>query len=240
MAKHRMITTEFWRDSFIDELDPIEKLLFLYLICNPATNLCGIYQIPLRIIASDTGIDSRALENVFTKFASKKRAYYVDGWVILPNSVKHQNISSIKIKSGIDRELGEINQVLLDKLKELDIPYGYHIDSISQSELSYSSVKVKYNNIDLKISKLLYGLIKERNPAWYVKPNWDIWAEDIRKIREIDGRTPEQIEFIIKWSQDSDFWKTNILSPSKLRKQFNTLVVQAKAKYENKKGTVIL
>ena len=235
-----MITTDFWRDSFIDELDPAAKLIFLYLLCNPATNLCGIYQLPLRIISSDTGIGIEQIETIFVDFAAKKRAYYINGWVILPNSVKHQDISNIKIKSGMDRELEEVSKDLLTKIKELGIPYGYPIDRVSQSELSLVKVKVKvkYSKVDEDLAKILFGLIKENNPAWYVKPNWDQWAEDIRKIREIDSRTEEQIKFIIEWAQNDNFWKGNILSPSKLRKQFNTLVVQAKAK--GKKGMVVL
>src|SRR3990167_5066439 len=144
MAKKRYITTEFWRDSFIDDLDPIEKLLFLYLICNPATNLCGIYQLPLRIIASDTGIDSRALENIFSKFGKKSRAYYVDGWVILPNAPKHQQIENPKIVEGIKRELEEeVNKEILEKIDSLSIPYIYTMDT----PVKYSIVKSKLGKV---------------------------------------------------------------------------------------------
>ena len=237
MAKKRYITTDFWRDNFVDEIDPIEKLLFLYLICNPATNLCGIYKLPLRIIDYDTCIDSRALENIFAKFSSKKKAYFLDGWVVLPNAPKHLDISNIKISSGIKRELSQINEEIFKNIKDLDIPYIYPMDSPSQSELSYS--KVKFSSEDLVSAKLLYNLIKENNPAWYVEPNWNQWEEDMRKIRELDKRTKEQIEYIIKWAQNDKFWKTNILSPSKLRKQFNTLVVQAKSKSENKRDVIL-
>jgi len=128
MAKKRYITTEFWRDNFIDELDPVEKLLFIYLLCNPSTNLCGIYQAPLRIIASDTGIDSRAIENIFNKLAEKKKAYYIDGWVVLPNAPKHQEIRNEKIQKGIERELSEVNKEVLMKVHSLSIPYIYPID----------------------------------------------------------------------------------------------------------------
>ena len=31
MAKKRYISTTFWRDEYVSNLDPIEKLLFLYL-----------------------------------------------------------------------------------------------------------------------------------------------------------------------------------------------------------------
>jgi len=87
---------------------------------------------------------------------------------------------------------------------------------------------------DSELAHLLYDLIKQENPDWHVTPNWDIWADDIRKLREIDERTVKQIEFIIRWCQQDNFWHKNILSPAKLRKQFNRLVVEVKSKYKNK------
>ena len=136
MAKKRYITTEFWRDNFVDELDPVEKLLFIYLLCNPSTNLCGIYRAPLRIMASDTGIDSKAIENIFIKLSKKKKAYYINGWVILPNATKHQDVRNEKIKKGIERELSEVNKEILEKVHRLSIPYTYPIDDILHSNLN--------------------------------------------------------------------------------------------------------
>lgn len=96
-----------------------------------------------------------------------------------------------------------------------------------------------YRKEDLDLAELLYGLIKEENPAWYVKPNWDVWAEDIRKIQQIDGRTHKQVEFMIRWSQNDKFWRKNILSPAKLREKFNQLVVEVKARATKGGKTII-
>ena len=113
-------------------------------------------------------------------------------------------------------------------------------DRIGKDRIGKDRSDKRYSPEDLKSAELLYQLIKEKNPAWYVKPNWDKWAEDIRKIREIDGRTTQQIDFVINWSQNDKFWHKNILSPEKLRKQFNTLVVQAKAKVEDSRPKMSL
>jgi len=37
--KKRYISTKFWDDEFIVNLDPIEKLLFMYFLTNPLTNV---------------------------------------------------------------------------------------------------------------------------------------------------------------------------------------------------------
>ena len=57
MAKERIVNTRFWSDTYISNLDPIEKLLFLYLITNQYTEISGLYELPLKYMAVDTGID---------------------------------------------------------------------------------------------------------------------------------------------------------------------------------------
>ena len=65
MAKKRMIDTRFWDDNYIITLSPVEKLLFLYLITNPLTLICGVYEIAIRRIVFDTGIsESEVLEKL--------------------------------------------------------------------------------------------------------------------------------------------------------------------------------
>ena len=104
---------------------------------------------------------------------------------------------------------------------------------------TYKETHINYSPISLKLAKLLYKLIKDNNPSWYVKPNWDNWAEDIDKINRLDNRTFEQIKWMIEWSQEDEFWSQNILSPTKLRKQFNQMVVKAKQNNKSKKWTII-
>lgn len=93
------------------------------------------------------------------------------------------------------------------------------------------------NERGMELAQLLYKLIKDENPEWHVRPNFDEWTKDINKIVRIDKRTYEQVEWMIHWCQQDDFWKTNILSPAKLRKQFNRLVIQAK---RPKKGGITI
>ncbi len=95
-----------------------------------------------------------------------------------------------------------------------------------QSIVKESKVN-KSNNIDLKLSEMLYEKILQNIPT-FKKPNIERWANEVRKMREIDKRTPEQIEYLIDWSQNNNFWQANILSTAKLRKQFDTLVAQIK------------
>lgn len=115
MAKQRMVGTKFWDDSYIMGLDPTEKLLFLYLITNTLTNICGIYEISLQRIMFDTGIVDTLLENILKKFKKDKKIVYKNGWVYIINFIKNQNLNP-SVVSGAKREVNSINKRILDSL----------------------------------------------------------------------------------------------------------------------------
>ena len=52
----------------------------------------------------------------------------------------------------------------------------------------------------------------------------------MRLLLDRDEYSVEQVEWIIEWCQRDQFWQANILSASKLRQKFNTLVAQARVK----------
>ena len=67
-------------------------------------------------------------------------------------------------------------------------------------------------------------------PPVIFSPLFDKWVDQVRLAREADGRNRDEIIDAIRFSQtDPDgFWKSNILSTSKLRKQIPRLLLQMK------------
>lgn len=55
------------------------------------------------------------------------------------------------------------------------------------------------------------------------EPNWSTWGDDIRKMRECDGRTHREICELFAWANRDPFWSANVLSPSKLREKWTQL-----------------
>jgi len=55
----------------------------------------------------------------------------------------------------------------------------------------------------------------------------DNWHLDMERINRIDGYSFEQIERTIRWVQQDSFWRSNVLSPAKLRKQFGALQLKS-------------
>jgi len=53
------------------------------------------------------------------------------------------------------------------------------------------------------------------------------WLGEMERLHRIDERSWEQITKAIHWCQNDDFWKANIMSPTKLRKQYDQLRLAA-------------
>jgi hypothetical protein len=83
----------------------------------------------------------------------------------------------------------------------------------------------KYSPADLKAAREIFAMIRNLNPD-HKEPSFPGWADDIRKLREIDHRTYQGIIDLFRWANNDSFWKTNILSPAKLREKWDQLTVK--------------
>lgn len=104
MAKLRSVNTHFWDDTYVITLDPIEKLLFLYLLTNPLTDICGAYEINLRRVALDTGIDQEMVLKMLDRFHIADKITYHKGWILIHNFVKNQSTNP-SVLEGVTRSL---------------------------------------------------------------------------------------------------------------------------------------
>lgn len=101
-----MINTRFWSDSFIvDHCNMADRLLFLYLLTNERTNIIGIYELPIRVAAFETGIDKDDIEKMLGRLSPKVE--YQDGWVYLRKFVEHQ-ASNPSIDRGMTHEVAAL------------------------------------------------------------------------------------------------------------------------------------
>lgn len=81
------------------------------------------------------------------------------------------------------------------------------------------------NSSPFKLAKYLYLKIQENDPN-AKEPNFQTWADDARKLMELDKRSKENIYNVINWCQQDEFWSSNILSVKKLRSQFTQLFIK--------------
>lgn len=123
MAKRRIVNTKFWSDCYIANLDPSEKLLFLYFLTNPYTNISGAYEISIKQIALDTGFDKEMVEKIIKRFEEDDKIQYLHGYIIVKNFLKHQEYNP-KVLKGVENEAqnlpNDIKNIVYDSLSYLN------------------------------------------------------------------------------------------------------------------------
>lgn len=160
MAKSRMVNTIFWEDNYTANLDPIEKLLFLYFLTNTSTTISGIYQITLKKVAVETGIDREMVEKLLKRFEVDNKFFYREGWLGIKNFIKHQNQESPMVKKGIERELENcpdfIKDLVLNNEKVEGIDTLSHLTKLNLTKLN----STERENVDENNSELINSIIE--------------------------------------------------------------------------------
>ncbi len=85
--------------------------------------------------------------------------------------------------------------------------------------------KFKFDSDDLKFAKEMFNRITVVIPS-AKQPNFENWANTIRLMRESDNRDHHTMWAVFDWANRDSFWCSNVLSPDKLRKQFDKLQVK--------------
>lgn len=103
-------------------------------------------------------------------------------------------------------------------------------------ESSMNHHAMKFSDDDFKTAKRMYEDILKIN-AGHKTPNLEKWANTIRLLRQIDGRAIFDIVDLWSWANNDPFWQSNILSPDKLRKKWDQLMLKKNIKPGGKKKT---
>jgi len=178
MAKQRYIKDSFWTDTYVEKLSPDYKLVFLYLLTNPLSNISGVYEIRLKRIAFETGYDIEVVENILKVFEGGKKIIRQNDWIIIINHLKHQYLGS-KTAEGVNRIIEETPDYIRKLFEKREfstensdtydvyvLKEGYPIQGVSK--VPYSKVKLsKVNNIygefkNVNLTDEEYGKLKER------------------------------------------------------------------------------
>jgi len=110
MALYRQIHTKIWADDWFEELDPPDKLLFIYLFSNQQTSPSGIYRITTKRIAFETGLSQDHILNVFGTFDDVGKVLYDEEhhviWV--KNLRRYNETQSPTLQKRIRADIAEI------------------------------------------------------------------------------------------------------------------------------------
>ncbi|VVE73242.1 hypothetical protein PPN31119_04547 [Pandoraea pnomenusa] len=81
---------------------------------------------------------------------------------------------------------------------------------------------------DLRLAEWIFARILGMHPK-HRRPDMDSWSRDVRLMRERDQRSRREIAALFDWANRDAFWRNNILSPGKLRAQWDQLVIRREA-----------
>ena len=134
MAVYRHVHIEFWQDGFVLDLTPEEKYFYMYLMTNSKTSQCGIYELPKRIMETETGYNRETVEKLILRFEDYGKILYCEETreVFLLNWMKHNRANSPKVKKCIEKELVKVkNKDFVDKFLDICKDIDYSIDTVS-------------------------------------------------------------------------------------------------------------
>jgi len=153
MATSRVVNTMFWKDSYVVDLQPDEKVLFLYLLTNPLTNIAGIYELSIREIVFDTSIEKKRVEAILSKFVIDKKITYINGWVALHNWTKHQS-NNPNVRTGIKRIIDELPEWLRKELLDPDDKQSSLLEDSLSKPINSDVKPIRLNLTRLNLTKL--------------------------------------------------------------------------------------
>lgn len=148
MAVYRQVHITFWTDPNLLEWTAEEKYFYLYLMTNPYTNQCGIYEISKKMISMQIGYPTDTVSILIKTMIERNKILYSEhtNEVFLLNWIKYNKSSSPKVLSLVNKELKVVknkefaklyySQCLTFglKLEPLSIEYGYSINTLPQKE----------------------------------------------------------------------------------------------------------
>ena len=209
MAVYRHIHIDYWQDGFVLDLTPEEKYFYIYLMTNSKTSQCGIYELPKRIIETETGYNRETVDKLLNRFIDYKKIVYCEETreVFLMNWIKHNKIVSPKVKKCVYEELKKIKSMDMVNLffKQCE-GYGYTLDkSEIKINMGMDRVSIPIPEVESN-SEYGYGekekqkeKQKEEEPTYSVGRFKNLYEQNIGLINGVVA------EWLIEISQTIDY-----------------------------------
>ncbi|MBW8334808.1 MAG: hypothetical protein K0M40_22515 [Prolixibacteraceae bacterium] len=234
--------TKLWFDFVFESNEltrPIHTALFLWIIeLNNRLQWKEVFGLPTYYSMQAIGVKGyqhykKALDELvrwgFVVIVSKSNNQHTC------NQISISLPSTLGIKQGIKQGI--------EQGVEQGVEQGRHSKTIETSETD-KTIKKKiadafstdyipsniYEGLAYKLWKQIYDGMSGQSitPTNLLKAKASTWISNIRLMIEKDHRTEAEINEVLKFLTENDFWKGNIHSTEKLRKQFERLQTEAK------------
>jgi len=133
-------------------------------------------------------------------------------------------LSRTKVEGSSNQYFLAIGGSPLTALGEGDIS-SKAVPNLGHKPKTKPKKNLRWENGDLETAESIYKLLLALNPK-HKKPSMETWANTIRLMRESDGHTHFDIMDLFRFANSDSFWKSNILSPAKLREKWDVLTIK--------------
>jgi len=158
MSKVRFVHCKFWEDNEVLEMTPDEKCFYLYLLTNSKTSSCGVYEISVKTMAFETGIDKELVLKLINRFQNQYKKILYDlstGEIAIRNWFKYNKNDSphVVAKRKKDETIVK-NKELLKYVKgdeydmdKVSIPYGHDTGFIDSKIQRFKDSKIQEEEV---------------------------------------------------------------------------------------------
>lgn len=109
-SRYIRIATKFWQDEKVRELSDDGKLLYLYVLTSPHSNMAGYYVLPKPYVAYDLNWLPERLDKAFGELVQQGLIKYCEqsDVVLIPNFLKYNPMQNKNQAKGAARRVGEL------------------------------------------------------------------------------------------------------------------------------------
>lgn len=247
MPKIRGIQPDYWTDEDIVELSIPARLLFIGLwtyACDNGHLQDKSKQIKMRVMPGD---DVNVAE-LLRELESARRIHRNQGYITIPNFVKHQRPDKRFFKTC------DLPECVKPGDSKPETRSGHHGTTTRPPRGHDVGSWRPLDDGELKGSDGEGDGDTTRELALHEAPRPDVdricqhladsieangskrpdigkrWQDAARLMLDRDGRTEDEVHGAIDWCQADEFWRSNVLSLPTLREKYDTLRLQAQRK----------
>lgn len=169
MSRQRSVSTSLWSKSErFGDSSPMDRYLFLYLITNHDTELCGAYEQSIRDIAHFTRLSPKRVCAGFASLEKQGLAKYIDGWVVIPKYMENAKVDNPNVRKGIERSMSLLPEEIRKALEGFEsvTPVFADLDLNLDSNLDLEEKNPRYDNLVEKYGKSVVDDYIERVKDW--------------------------------------------------------------------------
>ena len=157
MAIYRNVALSFWEDNkIVDDFTYKDKYFLLYLLTNPHTNLIGCYEISVKQMSNELGLDKSEVEELLTRMEQVHQVIFYAGEtkeVLIKNWHKYNWTKSEKLLKKVEsltkyiksKKLRNYMEEILKKYM-VSIGYPYTMDTSVSVSVTVSDTDLNINN----------------------------------------------------------------------------------------------